>query len=428
MSQQNVCCFIIKMICVKIRIILLKLTVKMDVDRVYRVSKIQQTYRILEEQLKCNNTIHNSPPTKGMVTRRCTENGTWFINPETLDTWTNFTDCIPDQSLSKAVQRHVDNLEKISTAGYSVSLVMLVLAIVFLLRCRLSKPKRTRSKISTLHINLFLSFLLRAAMGLLQNNLFKEIYFRSMDSENNEMWECKLITAFNLYVLVASAFWLSVEAFVLIRLFHNWKYLQIRNAAWNHIAIGWGGPLLLVLPWAISKITNEDEWCWHSHPRTWVNWAFVRGPILFLIIVNEVLFIKILMFLWKRLRKPSSDPQFKSIILAMARHLCILIPLFGISDIVFVLMSFWYDVEYLYAEMLFNSLQQSDNIKELIDMKNIVYSRRQPPNLKKLLTRAKFTSTEETTTVSKCMDPRCGTCPYLKQEKHLRLNVVKHLQ
>lgn len=33
-------------------------------------------------------------------------------------------------------QRHVDNLEKISTAGYSVSLVMLVLAIVFLLRCR----------------------------------------------------------------------------------------------------------------------------------------------------------------------------------------------------------------------------------------------------------------------------------------------------
>nr|XP_022340590.1 pituitary adenylate cyclase-activating polypeptide type I receptor-like isoform X4 [Crassostrea virginica] len=302
----------------------------MDVDRVYRVSKIQQTYRILEEQLKCNNTIHNSPPTKGlscppvfdfvmcwtsteagttavklcpsyidnfvkdgMVTRRCTENGTWFINPETLDTWTNFTDCIPDQSLSKAVQRHVDNLEKISTAGYSVSL----------------------------------------------------------------MWECKLITAFNLYVLVASAFWLSVEAFVLIRLFHNWKYLQIRNAAWNHIAIGWGGPLLLVLPWAISKITNEDEWCWHSHPRTWVNWAFVRGPILFLIIVNEVLFIKILMFLWKRLRKPSSDPQFKSIILAMARHLCILIPLFGISDIVFVLMSFWYDVEYLYAEMLFNSLQ-----------------------------------------------------------------------
>ena len=62
----------------------------------------------------------------------------------------------------------------------------------------------------------------------------------------------------------------------------------------------------------------------------------------------------------------------------------------------------------------FPILQQSDNIKELIDMKNIVYSRRQPPNLKKLLTRAKFTSTEETPTVSKCMDPRCGTCPYLK--------------
>lgn len=52
---------------------------------------------------------------KGMVTRRCTENGTWFINPETLDTWTNFTDCIPDQSLSKAVQ--VSQLYVVITTG-----------------------------------------------------------------------------------------------------------------------------------------------------------------------------------------------------------------------------------------------------------------------------------------------------------------------
>lgn len=43
----------------------------------------------------------------------------------------------------------------------------------------------------------------------------------------------------------------------------------------------------------------------------------------------------------------------------MARIVCILIPLFGVPDIIFVFLSFWFDVEYLYAEMFFNSLQVS---------------------------------------------------------------------
>ncbi|XP_061194818.1 uncharacterized protein LOC133202982 [Saccostrea echinata] len=66
------------------------------------------------------------------------------------------------------------------------------------------------------------------------------------------------------------------------------------------------------------------------------------------------------------------------------------------------------------VKQCFPILQQSQNLKELIDLKNVIYSRRQPPNLKKLLTRAKFSSNEDIRTVAKCMDPLCGTCPYLK--------------
>ena len=66
------------------------------------------------------------------------------------------------------------------------------------------------------------------------------------------------------------------------------------------------------------------------------------------------------------------------------------------------------------VKQCFPILQQSENLRSIIEMKNIIYSRRQPPNLKKLLTRAKFSTNKEKTTVSKCMDPRCGTFPYLK--------------
>jgi hypothetical protein len=62
----------------------------------------------------------------------------------------------------------------------------------------------------------------------------------------------------------------------------------------------------------------------------------------------------------------------------------------------------------------FPIIQQSENLKDIINQKEIIYCRKQPPNLKKLLTKAKFTSREEIFTVSKCEDPRCGTCDFLR--------------
>ncbi|KAK3091940.1 hypothetical protein FSP39_023867 [Pinctada imbricata] len=59
-------------------------------------------------------------------------------------------------------------------------------------------------------------------------------------------------------------------------------------------------------------------------------------------------------------------------------------------------------------------LHQSDNLRSLINQQDIINSRRQPPNLKRLLTKARFTTETETHVVSQCQDPRCGTCPYIQ--------------
>lgn len=66
------------------------------------------------------------------------------------------------------------------------------------------------------------------------------------------------------------------------------------------------------------------------------------------------------------------------------------------------------------AKQFFPILQQSENLQELIQLNDILHSRRQLPNLKNILTKAKFGKTHDKPTVSKCEDPRCGTCPFLQ--------------
>lgn len=56
-------------------------------------------------------------------------------------------------------------------------------------------------------------------------------------------------------------------------------------------------------------------------------------------------------------------------------------------------------------------LRANTRCNRLLDSVKMINSKRQPPNLKKLLTRAKFET--RTPTVTRCPDKRCGTCDYL---------------
>lgn len=60
-------------------------------------------------------------------------------------------------------------------------------------------------------------------------------------------------------------------------------------------------------------------------------------------------------------------------------------------------------------------ISQNTKLKELINKEKLLSSKRQPPNLKRLLTRAKFDRNhpKPTFSVSKCNDSRCGTCAYI---------------
>ena len=56
-------------------------------------------------------------------------------------------------------------------------------------------------------------------------------------------------------------------------------------------------------------------------------------------------------------------------------------------------------------------LQRSDTMKTVLENKNIINSKRQPKNLKRILTKSKFDFQNKTPCVTKCNRSRCKTCP-----------------
>ncbi|XP_062582343.1 glucagon-like peptide 1 receptor [Saccostrea cucullata] len=186
---------------------------------------------------------------------------------------------------------------------------------------------------------------------------------------------CKLTMTSFVYTLLASSVWLSVDASVLVWMIccNPW-YFQKSSNIFPHLLIGWGGPLLIVIPWVCLRIYLDDEMCWMAidinNYESWEACLFL-GPVLVINSVNIVYLILIGRFVIKNhmmkkitssstdFRRHCSGPKEHTIttILNTAKHICIIIPLLGVPDIVLTILSFWPNIHFLYADMFFSSFQ-----------------------------------------------------------------------
>ena len=66
-------------------------------------------------------------------------------------------------------------------------------------------------------------------------------------------------------------------------------------------------------------------------------------------------------------------------------------------------------------------LQEDETMREILSNYKIIRSKRQPYNLKRLLTKAKFTP-NNTCEVKKCTQPRCGLCIHLLERNTFKFN------
>ncbi|XP_077721751.1 vasoactive intestinal polypeptide receptor 1 isoform X4 [Canis aureus] len=107
--------------------------------------------------------------------------------------------------------------------------------------------------------------------------------------------------------------------------------LQQRGAGLLHE--GLGVPSTFTMVWTIIMIRFEDYGCWDTINSSL--WWIIKAPILTSILVNFILFIRIIRILVQKLRSPNVGKSDSSPYSRLAKSTLLLIPLFGVHYIMF---------------------------------------------------------------------------------------------
>lgn len=271
----------------------------------------------------------------GMIYKRCDENGQWAITKNTSEC--DSSDFSP---------HYYSYIRIMYTVGYSLSFVALVLALGILIFFRKLHCMR-----NNIHMNLFASFILRALSILIKDALVdanSASQVLGSDQEqgfprasippvemlvNNETTiGCRIAVVMMQYSIMANSYWLLVEGIYL----HNLLVITVfteRNYFKIYLCIGWGTPLIFLLPWVTVKYLYENQECWGQNIN--MNfWWIIRSPILLAVVINFLIFIHIIKILVSKLRAHQmrySDYKFR-----LAKSTLTLIPLLGIHQMFFI--------------------------------------------------------------------------------------------
>ncbi|KAF5910452.1 hypothetical protein HPG69_018226 [Diceros bicornis minor] len=228
----------------------------------------------------------------GFVLRQCGSDGQW-------GPWRDHSQCEnPEKNGAFQDQRLIlERLQVVYTVGYSLSLATLLLALLIL-----SFFRRLHCTRNYIHINLFTSFMLRAAAILTRDRLLRPAGPYPGDQPpalwNQALAACRTAQIVTQYCVGANYTWLLVEGVYL----HSLLVL-VGGSEEGHfhcyLLLGWGEPRPGPLP----------------------------SPINFLI------FIRILGILLSKLRtRQMRCPDYR---LRLARSTLTLVPLLGVHEVVF---------------------------------------------------------------------------------------------
>ncbi|XP_031466220.1 gastric inhibitory polypeptide receptor-like, partial [Phasianus colchicus] len=237
----------------------------------------------------------------GVVVRRCGPDGQWVTDGSGRP-WRDHSQC-EDTEQETPLQRQAWLLEQfrlVYTVGYSVSLVSLLLALLLLLLFR-----RLRCTRNYIHANLFLSFVLRAGAILTRDALLHR-HLRPGTTDPLQVLSqeavagCRLAQALTQYCVGANYGWLLAEGLFLHKLLVLATFSGDRCLP-AFLLLGWGAPVLFVVPWVVVRYLYENEGCWERNEKAAV-WWIIRCPILMAVAVNFVVFVRIVRILVAKVR------------------------------------------------------------------------------------------------------------------------------
>uniref|UniRef100_A0A8C5WIK0 G-protein coupled receptors family 2 profile 2 domain-containing protein n=1 Tax=Leptobrachium leishanense TaxID=445787 RepID=A0A8C5WIK0_9ANUR len=246
------------------------------------------------------------------------------------------------------------------SVGYCVSVTALIVAVLILTQLR-----RLRCTRNLIHCNLFVSFILRGVSVLTRDALlFKEKSMLQAEtdfinlSREKTMVGCRVAHIISLYFLAANYYWLLVEGLYLHNLLIVVSFSE-EGVLSRYLLLGWGVPILFVVPWVVVRQLYENTQCWERNDNSAHFWI-IRSPIVLAILINFLIFLRILRILVLKLRANQmrrSDRKYR-----LAKSTLTLIPLLGIHEAAFNLIpeesakgGFRYSK--LAAELLLSSFQ-----------------------------------------------------------------------
>ncbi|KAJ8926423.1 hypothetical protein NQ314_021211 [Rhamnusium bicolor] len=274
----------------------------------------------------CSNNLLKSIK-KGFASRQCTENGTWLIPKK------------PNTTMVKSNRMR--------------------------LHCARNK----------LHINLFVSFIMRSFMSILKDGLFVKgttlVYeTQYIDGEPkfikdiNYSWVCKAIISVRWYFVLSNFMLMLMEGMYL----HNLMFLNLfsdNHGITIYCLLGWGTflglPVLFMVPWIIMRILYEDVLCWTQKDDTLIS-LFIDLPIGITVVINFLLFLIIVRVLIRKLYNASIQ-QRRIKYRKLLKATLILIPLFGVPYSFSLLMSLYIkksqilEVIWLFFDQTFTAFQ-----------------------------------------------------------------------
>ncbi|ESP04240.1 hypothetical protein LOTGIDRAFT_170937 [Lottia gigantea] len=251
----------------------------------------------------------------GRAEKICDGNGSWFREPENGLEWTDYTKCV--------------NLEGYKLL-YNVVIICNVISLLLLLPgClifigfrHLRQQHRVR-----IHLNLFISFLLRNIVYILWDNL---VYNDRLENRAAETFmhqntiSCKILYILTRYSLAVNFCWMFLEGFHLHRLIVS--AFKIPSTIQSYYFCGWLAPMLAVSVYSTIRIHRKDKGCWVENAGSF-EWVLYT-PNLICIIANVFFLCGILRILLSQLQSHPNEPSnFRRALKASI----VLVPLFGLQ-------------------------------------------------------------------------------------------------
>ncbi|XP_071427172.1 glucagon receptor-like [Pithys albifrons albifrons] len=273
----------------------------------------------------------------GLVSRRCGTDGQWVMVNDSQP-WRDYSQCEEEMEVTaeeESIHRLMVSFKVLYTVGYSLSLLTLISALLVLMVFR--NLRCTRNYI---HANLFASFGLRAASVMVKDALLERRW--GMELVQMADWEallshevalgCRAAQVLMQYCILANHYWFLVEAVYLYKLLVGAVFSE-KNYYRLYLYLGWGTPVVFVVPWMATKYLKENAECWALNENM-AYWWIIRIPILLASLINLLIFMRILKVILAKLR--ANQKGYADYKLRLAKATLTLIPLFGIHEVVFI--------------------------------------------------------------------------------------------